>query len=97
MASHNYFFKEKNQQSSIRLPYISGLDGIRAIAVMAVIFYHGNFSWALGGFLGVEPFFLSGFPFKTRDFVTAMWLLVISSLSIQRLTNKLITNNIIKH
>lgn len=62
MASHNYLYKEKNQQSSIHLPYISGLDGIRAIAVMAVIFYHGNFSWALGGFLGVETFFvLSGF------------------------------------
>ncbi len=50
------------RQSSIHLPYISGLDGIRAVAVIAVIFYHANVSWALGGFLGVETFFvLSGY------------------------------------
>lgn len=48
--------------SSTRLPYISGLDGIRALAVLAVLCYHANYSWALGGFLGVETFFvLSGF------------------------------------
>jgi peptidoglycan/LPS O-acetylase OafA/YrhL len=48
--------------SPTRLSYITGLDGIRAIAVMAVLFYHANSPWALGGFLGVETFFvLSGF------------------------------------
>ena len=48
--------------SSNRLSYITGLDGIRAVAVMAVLFYHANTPWALGGFLGVETFFvLSGF------------------------------------
>ena len=48
--------------SSDRLSYILGLDGIRAVAVMAVLFYHANAPWALGGFLGVETFFvLSGF------------------------------------
>ncbi|HSL45322.1 MAG TPA: acyltransferase family protein [Anaerolineales bacterium] len=48
--------------SSTRLSYIAGLDGIRAVAVMAVLFYHAEYSWALGGFLGVETFFvLSGF------------------------------------
>ena len=47
---------------SNRLSYIPGLDGIRAVAVMAVLFYHANLPWALGGFLGVETFFvLSGF------------------------------------
>ena len=48
--------------SSNRLSYITGLDGIRAVAVMAVLFYHANAPWALGGFLGVETFFVvSGF------------------------------------
>ncbi|GGB43728.1 acyltransferase family protein [Fictibacillus barbaricus] len=42
--------------------YISGLDGLRAIAVLAVIAYHLNFEWAAGGLLGVTVFFvLSGY------------------------------------
>jgi len=45
-----------------RLPYMRGLDGLRAIAVMAVVFYHADFTWATGGFLGVEVFFvISGY------------------------------------
>lgn len=48
--------------TSARLSYIPGLDGIRALAVLAVLCYHAGFGWALGGFLGVETFFvLSGF------------------------------------
>ena len=44
-------------------PYLPGLDGIRAIAVLAVIAYHLNFGWASGGLLGVQVFFvLSGLP-----------------------------------
>lgn len=39
-----------------------GLDGLRAIAVLAVIAYHLGFSWATGGLLGVGVFFtLSGY------------------------------------
>jgi len=42
--------------------YIPGLDGVRALAVLAVIAYHFNFRWASGGFLGVDIFFvLSGY------------------------------------
>lgn len=45
-----------------KLPYMRGLDGLRAIAVMAVLFYHADFTWARGGFLGVEVFFvISGY------------------------------------
>jgi peptidoglycan/LPS O-acetylase OafA/YrhL len=43
-------------------PYLPGLDGIRAIAVLAVMAYHLNFGWAQGGLLGVQVFFvLSGY------------------------------------
>lgn len=45
-----------------RVPYLPGLDGLRAIAVIAVIIYHANSSWLHGGFLGVEVFFvISGY------------------------------------
>ena len=44
------------------VPYLPGLDGLRALAVVAVIFYHANHSWLEGGFLGVEVFFvISGY------------------------------------
>lgn len=45
-----------------RLGYLPGLDGLRAISVLAVILYHQPFTWASGGFLGVEVFFvISGY------------------------------------
>jgi peptidoglycan/LPS O-acetylase OafA/YrhL len=46
--------------------YQPALDGIRAFAVAAVLFYHAGQSWAVGGFLGVDTFFvLSGFLITT--------------------------------
>ncbi len=42
--------------------YITGIDGLRAFAVLAVLAYHFSFSWAGGGFLGVDVFFvISGY------------------------------------
>jgi len=42
--------------------YMPGLDGLRAIAVLAVIVFHLGFNWAPGGLLGVGIFFtLSGY------------------------------------
>jgi len=42
--------------------YMPGLDGLRAIAVLAVILFHLGFDWAPGGLLGVGIFFtLSGY------------------------------------
>jgi peptidoglycan/LPS O-acetylase OafA/YrhL len=46
--------------------YQPALDGIRAFAVGAVLFYHSGQSWAVGGYLGVDTFFvLSGFLITT--------------------------------
>jgi peptidoglycan/LPS O-acetylase OafA/YrhL len=42
--------------------YLPGLDGVRALAVLGVLFYHADLVWMKGGFLGVDVFFvLSGF------------------------------------
>ncbi|CAB4745468.1 unannotated protein [freshwater metagenome] len=52
------------------LAYVPGLDGLRAIAVAAVVLYHAQqnmpSSWMPGGFLGVEVFFvISGYLITT--------------------------------
>ena len=45
-----------------RVPYLPGLDGLRALAVVAVMIYHADHEWLSGGFLGVEVFFvISGY------------------------------------
>ena len=46
----------------VRLPYSPGLDGLRALAVIAVLLYHADLAWIPSGFLGVEVFFvISGY------------------------------------
>ncbi len=65
--------------------YMPGLDGLRAIAVLAVVAYHLAFSWAPGGLLGVGVFFtLSGYLItdlllaqvasRGRIHLTSFWL-----------------------
>ena len=41
-----------------RLPYLPGLDGLRALAVIAVVLYHAGIDFMPAGFLGVEIFFV---------------------------------------
>ena len=45
-----------------KLTYLPQLDGLRALAVLAVIIFHSRTDWLSGGFVGVDVFFvLSGF------------------------------------
>jgi len=45
-----------------RLGYLPGVDGLRAVSVVAVLAYHAGLTWIPGGFLGVEVFFvISGY------------------------------------
>ncbi|MDD2372914.1 MAG: acyltransferase family protein [Syntrophomonadaceae bacterium] len=60
----------RNQLDARR--YMPGLDGLRALAVLAVIAYHLHLPWAPGGLLGVCIFFvLSGY--LITDILVAQW------------------------
>ena len=51
-----------SRQGPPRLPYMPGVDGLRALAVAAVVIYHLGAGWLPGGFLGVDVFFvISGY------------------------------------
>ena len=53
---------QANVGRPISLTYVPGLDGLRAVAVLGVMLYHGGAPGFGGGFLGVNIFFvLSGF------------------------------------
>jgi peptidoglycan/LPS O-acetylase OafA/YrhL len=49
-----------------RLPYVPGFDGLKALALLAVLAFHQGYDLVRGGFLGISSFFtLSGFLIAT--------------------------------
>ena len=52
----------RNSTGRVGIRHITSIDGLRAIAVTAVVLYHLGISWIPGGFLGVDLFFvISGY------------------------------------
>lgn len=52
----------RNNTGQVGIRHITSIDGLRAIAVTAVVLYHLGISWIPGGFLGVDLFFvISGY------------------------------------
>lgn len=50
------------KQQSGSMEYRPAIDGLRAIAILSVFFFHLNHAWLPGGFLGVDVFFvISGY------------------------------------
>ena len=46
------------REDRVGFRYRPGLDGLRAVAVLAVMGYHAQLGWLRGGFLGVDVFFV---------------------------------------
>ena len=60
--------------------YRPEIDGLRAIAVMAVLLFHVDLSWVTGGYIGVDVFFVISGYLISRN--------IIESLDRQRFTFK---------
>ncbi len=57
---------EGSRRRGSALGYVPSLDGVRALAVLAVMVFHSGLPYLAGGFFGVDAFFvLSGFLITT--------------------------------
>ena len=53
--------------------YITGIDGLRAIAVLSVVIYHFNKAFLPGGFIGVDIFFVISGYVISKSLATREW------------------------
>lgn len=54
-------------QNSTKQGHLPEIDGLRALAVLAVVLYHSRLEWFRGGYFGVDIFFvISGFVITRR-------------------------------
>ena len=62
MGSFTNFTSTPRQIYQMKLTYRAEIDGLRAIAVLSVVFFHAGLNQFKGGFLGVDVFFvISGY------------------------------------